>query len=362
MKYRFAVDLTRRIKGSLATNELNVDHLFAQAGLDQLEQYSPTREDPIRLSDKFSYLWKSLAAASGDPMLGFRVAPPTSISWLGVFGHLLMSSRNLKVAAESAVRYLPLMTPAMRTSIEQHADSTTVCVHLIPGKQAVPRERYDFTWNMFLATLRYVAGEPDLRPIAVEYAFAAPECAADYEAKFGCPVRFGAERNSITFSNQDLLSPIPTANDIASEGLFRMLDERLQQVTPHGLTEKVRTLLVTMIDKGGALRETVAARLAISERTLQRRLESEGTDFSTLVDEVRRELAEQYLGSDKMTMKEMSYKLGFSEPRAFHRACVRWFGQAPSKLQLTSRNTLDMRGLLFSGDSSDASASQTALN
>ena len=91
-----------------------------------------------------------------------------------------------------------------------------------------------------------------------------------------------------------------------------------------------------MIDKGGALREAVAARLLISERTLQRRLESEGTDFSTLVDDVRREIALLYLGDDQLTLKEMSFKLGFSDPRAFHRACMRWFGKPPSKFQIKS--------------------------
>jgi AraC-like DNA-binding protein len=93
----------------------------------------------------------------------------------------------------------------------------------------------------------------------------------------------------------------------------------------------VQNLLVTMIEQGGALREAVAKRLLISERTLQRRLADEGTDFSTLVDEVRREIAQQYLGNDKLTLKMLSYKLGFSDPSAFHRACVRWFGKAPGE-------------------------------
>jgi len=339
MKYRFAIDLVQRIKVCLAGNGFNVDHLFAQAGLDQLEKYSPTREDPIRLSDKFSYLWQQITAVSGDPMLGFHVSSPQSVCWLGVFGHLLMSSRNLKVASENAVRYLPLMTPAMRTSIEQDDECTSVCVQLVPGKYAVPQQRYDFTWNMLLSTLRLVSGQSDLRPVRVEYAFPEPASVAPYAEIFGCPVRFGAKRNAIVFTNADLLAPIPTSNDLAAEGLFRMLDERLQQLMPSGFTSRVRQLLVTMIDKGGALREDVASRLLISERTLQRRLESEGTDFSTLVDEVRREIAEQYLGDDRMTLKEMSYKLGFSDPRAFHRACLRWFGKPPSKFQLVSRDT-----------------------
>ncbi len=362
MKYRFSIDLARRIKACLAIDGFTVDQLFVKAGLDHLDQYTPTREDPIKMSDKFSYLWKTLASATGDTMLGFKVAPPRSICWLGVFGHLLMSSRNLKAAAESTVRYLPLITPGMRISIEQKTDCTILCVQLASGKHAVPQQRYDFTWNMFLETLRYVAGQPDLHPIAVDYAFAPPQSAEPYENIFGCPVRFGAVRNTMTFSNKDLQVPIPTANDLAAEGLLRILDEKMQQVTPTGFTMKVRNALATMIDKGGALREAVADSLLISERTLQRRLEAEGTDFSTLVDDVRREIAEQFLGNDKMTMKEMSYKLGFSEPRAFHRACIRWFGKPPSKFQFGGRNSAAMGGMLLSGDRLEASEQQTAVN
>jgi AraC-like DNA-binding protein len=334
LKYLSSIDVVRRIKFCLANDGFNVDHLFAQAGLDRLERHNPPNEDPFRLSDKFSYLWETLTALSGDAMLGFRVAPPHPICWLGVFGHLLMSSKNLKIASENVVRYLPLMTPTVRATIEQMDDTTVVGLHLVPGKFAVPQQRYDFTWNMLLSTLRFVSVQPNLRPIMVEYMFPEPESVAAYEEKFGCPVRFNAPRNAMHFADDHLMAPIPTSNHLAAEGLFRMLDERLQQVAHVGFTLKVRNLLISMIDQGGALREAVAAQLLISERTLQRRLESEGTDFSTLVDEVRKELAEQYLAGVKLPLKEMSFRLGFSDPRAFHRACVRWFGQPPSKFQL----------------------------
>jgi AraC-like DNA-binding protein len=48
---------------------------------------------------------------------------------------------------------------------------------------------------------------------------------------------------------------------------------------------------------------------------------------------VRRTIAQQYLGSDRISVKNLSYKLGFSDPSAFHRACLRWFGKAPGEFQ-----------------------------
>jgi AraC-like DNA-binding protein len=48
---------------------------------------------------------------------------------------------------------------------------------------------------------------------------------------------------------------------------------------------------------------------------------------------VRRTIAQQYLGSDRISVKNLSYKLGFADPSAFHRACLRWFGKAPGEFQ-----------------------------
>ncbi len=333
MKYSSATDVVRRIKVCLAMDGFDVERLFSEAGLEMFEQSDDRSDDILALSDKFSHLWETLAEVSGDPMLGFRVSSPHPLSWLGMLGHIMLASPNLKVASESLVRYMPLVSPTVHATIEQKPERTMVSLHLVGGNRAVPQQRYDFTWSMLLSTMRFVSGRPDLNPVMVAYAFAQPASAQAYIDKYGCPVRFGAPRNIMEFSNADLVAPIPTSNTLAVESMFRLLDERLAQAQRTSFSSKVQNLLVTMIDQGGALREAVAKRLLISERTLQRRLADEGTDFSALVDDVRREMAQQYLGSDKLTLKMLSYKLGFSDPSAFHRACLRWFGKPPGEFQ-----------------------------
>jgi AraC-like DNA-binding protein len=94
----------------------------------------------------------------------------------------------------------------------------------------------------------------------------------------------------------------------------------------------VQGLLAVMLPKGPPHREDVAVRLMMSERTLQRRLAEEGTSFTTLVDDTRRELARQSLSCGELSLKMLSFQLGFSEPSAFYRACKRWFGMTPSDI------------------------------
>jgi AraC-like DNA-binding protein len=228
---------------------------------------------------------------------------------------------------------MPLVSPAVRATIEPKSDRVRVGLNLVGGARPVPMQRYDFTWNLLLSTLRFVGACPGLKPVSVEYAYPAPLDPALWTGRFGCPVRFGAPANALEFANADISTPIPTANPLAAEGLFRLLDERLVQAERSSFAARVSEMLPAMIDQGGALRDAVARRLAISERTLQRRLADEGTDFSTLVDEVRRTIAQQHLGSDRISVKNLSYKLGFSDPSAFHRACLRWFGKAPGEFQ-----------------------------
>ena len=77
----------------------------------------------------------------------------------------------------------------------------------------------------------------------------------------------------------------------------------------------------------------------MSERTLRRRLQDEGATFEQLLDATRCDLAQHYLARPTMTVAEVAYLLGFSEPGAFNRACKRWFEASPRQFreQLAAR-------------------------
>ena len=69
----------------------------------------------------------------------------------------------------------------------------------------------------------------------------------------------------------------------------------------------------------------------MSERTLQRRLEVEATSFADLLDNTRRELAEQYLGRLHLSLGQAAYLLGYADQSSFFRACKRWFEVSPGQ-------------------------------
>ena len=89
---------------------------------------------------------------------------------------------------------------------------------------------------------------------------------------------------------------------------------------------------------------TAARRLAMSPRTLQRRLSEEGTSFDTLREETRKQTAEMYLADRTLSVSEVAFLLGFSEPGAFHRAFRRWHNTTPDAFR-KQNNSLEVNSV-----------------
>jgi AraC-like DNA-binding protein len=346
MTYSSAIDLVRGIKARLASRGFDIDGLSSRAGLDDVECMA---DDALTLSDKLSQLWEMVTEASGDPLLGLKAATPQPLDRAGLMGHIMRASPDVMSAIENLVRYTPLVSPTVHSTIEHLQGRTRVSLQLPGGQRRVPQQHYDFVWCIVLRTLQAAAGRSDLKPALVTYAFPPPRLLRAYEEAYGCMVRFGADSNSMEFVDAVLSIPIATDNPQAADWALRMLADlaqsqrdwtvrmlaRLEKIEPTGapFTAKVRRLLVGTLPQGEPLREEVARRLMMSERTLQRRLAEEGTNFTKLVDDTRRDMAQRYLRSGQLSLKKLSFQLGFSDPSAFCRACKRWFGRSPTQLQ-----------------------------
>ena len=118
--------------------------------------------------------------------------------------------------------------------------------------------------------------------------------------------------------------------------LFRILESHAQKVlaeTPvtASLRERVRREVIQRLREGEPGVADIAQALATSERSLQRKLQSEGVSFRDVVDEARHKLAVVYLGDRNLSMTDVACLLGYSEAAAFTRAFKRWTGRVPSQ-------------------------------
>ncbi|MCY1560941.1 HTH-type transcriptional regulator VirS [compost metagenome] len=111
----------------------------------------------------------------------------------------------------------------------------------------------------------------------------------------------------------------------------RFAGEYLARFSESRVTHLARQVLCRLLPQGEPKREAVAQALHLSQRTLQRRLQEEATSFQHLLDDTRRELAEQYLAQPNLTLLEVAYLLGFADPSNFFRAFRRWFDITPGE-------------------------------
>jgi AraC-like DNA-binding protein len=100
------------------------------------------------------------------------------------------------------------------------------------------------------------------------------------------------------------------------------------------MSSQVKMVIMNRVRDERLSLQLVADELFMSARTLQRKLEREGTSFQILLDEVRQELAEDYLLRLGMSGTDTAFLVGLSEPSAFVRSFKRWTGLSPKEYQI----------------------------
>ena len=164
--------------------------------------------------------------------------------------------------------------------------------------------------------------------------------ALDMTEAFGILPVFDAPHLGLTFSEADVARPLLCANAQMAELHDRAAEQRIQQLGTAYNTLMVRQFIVQGLSEGEPTRDGIAIKMGVSSRTLQRRLQDEGQTFHEILDDVRLNLANRYLGNEKISLSDVAHLLGFSDQSSFTRAAHRWFNDSPSRVRarLTGRD------------------------
>jgi AraC-like DNA-binding protein len=272
-------------------------------------------------------------ARSGNPTSGLAKSNIVRPASFDVVAYTMMSSPHLLGILESPNRYVGIVSDAASIVISEDDEGYRMILELFGGGRPVPRQRFEFDLMTILSFCRWVTNR-DLRPLALELRFPPPADLRPYQDAFKCPLRFNAAANALLFARADVLAPLPTAHPLLAEVLQRFATERLQRLDHLQTSSRARAAIIRRLPAGEPRRTEVAAVLEISERVLQRRLQTEGTSFQRLLDDTRRELAQQYLGQTDVSLADATYLLGFGDRSSFFRACRRWFGTSPRRYRI----------------------------
>jgi AraC-like DNA-binding protein len=211
------------------------------------------------------------------------------------------------------------------------ADTVEMIFHL---KEPVLRsdQMNEFILATWLIRIRRATAQ-NICPKLVEFRHGPPASGdSAHRAFFASEVRFNAPRDALTFARSVMDLPVAHANPQMVDALNQYLANELvanNQRRTEGIVDQVRHRVHEALLQGQCDVGRVAKSLALSERTLQRRLSESETSFQEVLDEVRRELALARLNRGDGTLTDLAFTLGYADLSAFSRAFRRWTGESP---------------------------------
>lgn len=258
---------------------------------------------------------------------GLRVLPHVKTGSLGIVEFMAASAPNWGESLKSIVKYARLLDPAADHSLSSDRGRA----YLELRRRAPPaRSGMDFCSGLVALAARSWLGT--LNTFEFSFVHRPPHGVGAYLPVFGCAeVRFGCNRNLVTFDADLLDAPLRNSNGYLHDVLRQRADLALQALPPpESVADQVRHLLMELIPLAACEIRNAAQRLHMSHSTLTMRLAQEGVSYRELLEHTRYNLACHYLSTGKADIGEIAGMLGYSEVAAFSRAFRRWHGESPT--------------------------------
>lgn len=289
-------------------------------------------------SQEIQLLENLLTNLPDKPALGFELGLQYNLATFGIWGFAIRTCPTLADAIKQALRYLPLSTAYCRFSTFQTRETLTITA----DPSAIEPHLQQFLLERDLGTSLNLLGEMGLHGIPVKRLEFKnlPESHRTRIAELtGIQAGSGYSANAIVLDRRMTELTLPTYD----AHLLRVFEDqcarqlRMRQVD--GVVGQVRQLLLGSLGMVCSL-EDVALALALSPRSLRRRLNDEGHSFRDVLETERKQLAAHLLSSHSMTQDEMALHLGYSDTASFTRAFRRWYACSPGDYRRNRMNSL----------------------
>ena len=317
-----------------------VEVCLAQSGITASQLEDPGAE--ISARQELTVIANLVTALGDVPGLGLDAGLRYGLQTYGIFGYAVLSSSTLREAIGVAERFRELAYALVDVRSELIGGE----VAIVLDDRATPASCRRFAVERDAAAIALLQRELFAEPVPfrrVTLAFpdpSAPEGAGGsgapkildrYARAFGVAPEFGAPRHSLVVDAAALDRPLPRASEFAAaqcQAQCRVLIDRRHQRS--GISGQVRAQLLAD-PQAMADQQQVAAALALSVRTLRRRLAEEGTSFRMIVSETKVLLAQELLETGQLTVDQVAGRLGYSEASSFVHAFTRWSGVSPGR-------------------------------
>jgi len=275
---------------------------------------------------------RAVVASAHGPAFGLRAGAARTVRDAGLIGYLMQHSATLRDALGRLARFGRIMGDHNHIEIDETGSGATIVFDGHPVLEAIYElTELDVAW--VVGGVRKMTSA-DVTPLEVRFPFTDPAHVAELRAFFRCPLQFMAPHVAIVLKRGDLDLPVAASDPTLAGYLDRLAEDAVKALGEDDTTTgRLRQVLWSRLTDGAPTLATAAAAMAVSERTLQRRLSDEGTTFAGALSQLRQDLAVRLLEDRTLAVYEVSFLLGYAEPTAFHRAFRRWRGMSPRQFR-----------------------------
>lgn len=285
--------------------------------------------------DECFRFWEAIERLSGDPEISLKIVKSLSTESFDPAIFSALCSPNLTTALKRLQKFKPLIGP-MNIDLEENEDAIKLTINFADERLTAPNWLIAIEFGFFVQLAR-IATRKEIVPAEINTPHELPvqEKFVEY---FGIQPNIAPGPISMTFSKEDCQRPFVTENQAMWEFFEPNLNKHLSEVTTEdGFSNRARSAMLEMLPSGEATLPILAKRLNLSRRTLQRRLQNEGTNFQGLLTEVRKDLAKHYVVKSALPYNHISFLLGYEDPNSFFRAFHQWMGVTPDSMRIKER-------------------------
>lgn len=304
----------------------DVGAMLSRLGLDEAD----LRSLHGRLTlEAFMDLHAACVALTGDASFPLRAAAHLDRDAFPLGFYLMGSQMTLRDGARFIRPYRHVVVDGIEYNLTEEENASRIEFEL-HGEPLGPPAFAEYLLAIVLALGRILTPEAE-PPTEIVFAHRFPRHSERAQELLGAPVRYGAAAVGFVFPKPRIDTKITGADPHLGQLLAQQADVLVSKSSTHQrIRDRVRRFFATRLESGEAVLGEVADALKMSDRTLRRRLASEGTSARDLLDEVRKEQALSLLEEGRRSLDEIAYMLGFSGSNAFRRAFKRWTGTSPT--------------------------------
>jgi AraC-like DNA-binding protein len=300
--------------------------VLRRAGLPQ--GYSKEPRVLLKTEELFA-LWRAIGEVSTNSAIGLQLGSESRTERFHPVGLVALSCENFGAGIDRMARYKQLTCPEEILQ-EKDNEEWSIQFRWLLADEVEPPILIECAFAWLLSIGRHGTGTR-LSPVRVELLQPRAHVKA-IERYFGCPVVCGAARNAIVFRAADAERPFVTRNAELLGMLAPQFEEELKREnTDENFLERVRSAIQQKLTGQRPTIEDIADALHVSPRTLQRRLQDEGSSFQRVLEEARHHLARHYLNNSFLELNEAAYLLGYNDANSFVRAFRTWEGMPPAR-------------------------------